>query len=452
LLLLGVVVMVFFLSAGGGGSNTKTTTIETKNLRSGQAMHPSTATTTSTTNTTSSTTLGVTEETTKGDVVHEVESLQETLDTAADDVEEAAEDQLEKNEDGLLSKALNSMESVIKASVAKLLGDDASVTAIDELTQEVEGALVSNATEELEQRAEEIGQKETDGIREQVELGSAMGESNGELLQEVHDSEAETLITVRDEVDNAAVDIRQHLRERAAQLEKSIMEKRLSERLGRPIKLAIVDGDVEFAPRDPFVSQQVQQPQYAQQQPGTQQALRGQQPGLPQQGGYAQQPPPQNNGYYLPPPQQGGPQTRYQQPPPQGFYQPPPQGFFPQQSYYPQQEEYGSQPPSQANGQQLNQPLPGRAVPASGYQAPQGDGSYAPPPTIGGVPAFGTPPAVGANGGAPVDHVVMMSEHLSDTEGDEVADDEDGDDDKGGGDAEGEAADGDGVKKGVWDP
>lgn len=415
LVILGVVMMIFFVSLGG--SKTKET-VET-NLRSGQAMHPTKATTTTTT----TSTLGVKQQTNAGDAkdssgnlwkgdTHE-KSLEETLEIAVEDVDKAAEDQVEKNEQGLLSKAMSSMESGIRNSVAKLLGADASGTDINKLTQEVEGALVNNATEELQQRAVGIADQESNGIHSLIEMGEAMGQANGDMTQEVNDVEADTVIRVRDAVDNAALDIRQHLRERAAQLEKTIMEKRLSERLGRPIKLQIVDGDVEFA-IDPVALPQVP-PQYAQQ-PGTQ-ATWGQ-PGIPQQGGYAQQPPPQN-GYYPPPPQQEGLQTRYQQPPPQGGYQPPPQGLYPQQPYNPQQG-YGAQPPPQGSGQQLSYPVPGGTAPAGGYQAPQGDGAYAPPQAVGGLRAYGTPPAGDANLGAPVNPAE-----------DETADDESSDEEEG---------------------
>jgi hypothetical protein len=395
LFILGVVLVIFFVSMGGEDTQRA---VESNKLRSGQAMQHHTTTTGD---------LGTMKEKVadsgvragdglegKGNNHDEQDkdgngetNLEETLEMAKEDVEDAAEDQVEQNEKGLFSKALLSMESSIKKSVSKLLGADASGAEVNELTQEVEGALMNNATLELEKRAGEIADNEVNGITSLVDMGEDMGETEKEMEQEVANTEPDALISVRDQVDNAAVDIRQHLRERAANLEKSIMEKRLSERLGRPIKLQIVDGDVEFAP-NPIVKQKVP-PQYSQQ-PGSQ-------AGFPQQGGYAQ-PPPAQTGYYLPPPQQG-----YQQPPPQGGYQPNPQAWYPQQPYNPQQG-FGAQPPPQGNGQMLYYPVPGGAAPAGGYQAPRGDNAYAQPQTIGGVPAHGTPKAVGAvepNLGAP---------------------------------------------------
>jgi hypothetical protein len=244
--ILGVVMVIVFLSAGGSSTRKSN---ETKNVRNGQATRPTTTAISSTPsvkeNSDSTASRGdLSKEDNNANYQGDEKTLKETLETVAEKVDDAAEDQLEKNEQGLLSKALNSMESGIKTSVAKLLGDDASETAIDQLTQEVEGALVNNAKEELQQRAHTIAAQESDGILSQVEKGKA-------TEREVHAAEADTLLNVRDKVDNAALEIRQHLRERAAQVEKSIMEKRLSQRLGRPIKLMIVDGDVEYAPAPP---------------------------------------------------------------------------------------------------------------------------------------------------------------------------------------------------------
>ena len=242
--LMGIVMVIFFLSMGGAEKDQ-----DSVNLRSGQAMQHHTSSASGSGSTSERPSVppknpggekagahggswieGNDRTYTKAD---EEENLEETVDETKYAIVSVEQDEVEKNQEGLLGKALSKMEGAIKKSVTKLLGDDATKKDVEELVGEVEGALVNATAVELKVRAAEVALKAENEIDTVVEVREEAGDSAGEIEEQVAVQQSEKLIAVRDAVDSAAVDIRQHLQERAMEFEKSIMEKKLSERDGK---------------------------------------------------------------------------------------------------------------------------------------------------------------------------------------------------------------------------
>lgn len=391
-----ITLVAFFATMGGGGK-----TESEKNLRSGQTHHAtssgqaqhatSTGTGSQTTAIQSPASAGAGakgsaggdwfEGSEKYDVeAEESGNLKDTVELVEVAITNTEHDEIAAQEEGLLGNAMKSMQSVIKSGVEKLMGTDATEEEVETLTEEIEAALVNDTMSKLTFIADKSADQEMDAIEDEVEEEAEVGITAGKIEEDVADDGAEAVIRVREAVDIAAIDLQQTMRERAAEIEKRIMEQRLSTRLGRTVKLQIIEGAVEMDPNQPPAPQQETQP--------PQNNGFGQQP--LQQGGYQQQQPiggyaPQQ-GYQQQQPMGGYQQQQYQQPPPQGYapqqgYQQQPMGGYQQQQQYqqqpPMQGGYQQQQPPSGGIQQQQQPLPGgfqqQQPPPGGIQEPTGE-------------------------------------------------------------------------------
>lgn len=397
---MAITVIVFFLSLGGKAT-------ESDNLRSGQAHHTGTEIVGGNSVSSGSgsgsyggsdagtTAAGDADGTSGGTTAGEggewyensenraadQENLDEAVEVANSDINKAETSEVKK-EEGMLSQALSAMGSAIYSGMKSIMGSDATDEEVKKMAEEVETKLANETSRDFEERADEIAERARNSISDVVESETEQGLDPNEIESDVKSTEGEALNSVRTGIDSAAEQIKQRLRERAAEVEKGIMEQRLSQRLGRPVSLQIVDGNIQRMPEqgaamgmNGYGAPQGYQPQ----QGGFQQG--GFQPQGAFQGGF-QQPPYQGQYGYQP---QGGYQ---QQPPQQGYYQPPP----PQQGGYNPAGSYGGAAGAPGNTNGYQGAAPGTATGAAGYSS--GSGGYG---TTGSSGTGSTGPGTGGS-------------------------------------------------------
>lgn len=278
------------------------------------------------------------------------QDMSDMVDGTLDELKEAEVEEVKK-EKGMISSTLGTIGSGIRSSVSRLFGASEDSEEVNQIVAEIESKLEENATATLQLKADEIEEDEEEDIERNVELEEERGDDIEDIENNLVSHKGAAVSHVKAEIDQSAEEIQKNLRYQAAMMEKEMMEKRLSARLGYQVKLQITNNEVDFLPQ--------------QQQPGGYQQQ-------PPQGGYQQQP------YY--PPQQGGQQ-----------YYPPPQGG---QQYYPPQQGGQYYPPQ---GGQQGGYAPSNPGTNNGY-SPQGGGAAN--PQVGGGSAPGT--GFGQPGGSDV--------------------------------------------------
>jgi hypothetical protein len=225
--------------------------------------------------------------------------------------------------------------------MGKMLGSNMSDEELEEIAKEVESKLadsVDTLNSELKEDAQGFLQDEVNQIENNVDTEQEEGVSYGTIENDVMASDQAAVIRVRDEISDEATAMRASLRGRAAEFEKEVLEERLSERLGKKIKLVVVDDEIQgidelFNGLPSF---------------GGSPANGGYRPQQQQQGGYRPQ---QQQGGYRPQQQQQGGYRPQQQ---QGGYRPQQQQQRPQQ----QQQQPQQQQPQQQRPQQPQQQRP----------------------------------------------------------------------------------------------
>jgi hypothetical protein len=133
----------------------------------------------------------------------------------------------------------------IRIGMGKMLGSKVSDEELEEMAKEVEDKLTETITSELKEDAQEFLEDEVNKIENNVDNEEAEGNDYRTIENDVMDQEQDSVINVREEISNAAVDMKTGLRGRAAEIEKQILEERLSLRLGKKVKLVIVGDEVE---------------------------------------------------------------------------------------------------------------------------------------------------------------------------------------------------------------
>lgn len=244
------VFVVFFLFSGGDGSSSNN-----DNLRSGQAHHSTVAKEPiSPMETTgdpaemydpsdphaSSSTLTATE--TEGVVVIE-ENLQEAMDEVTEDIKEAEEAQIQEKEQ-MIEKSSSGIANILRIGMGKLFGSTLTNAEVDQVAGLVEGQLVTEATEMLRHQADDITNREIDNLEGMVNDEEEAGVGTNEIEEDVYEQEPGAVGAIKVDIDAAAISVNDKLKARATEIEKAILEERLSAKLGKRVKLVIVDDEI----------------------------------------------------------------------------------------------------------------------------------------------------------------------------------------------------------------
>lgn len=166
------------------------------------------------------------------------------MDEARDDIKEAEEAQLQE-EGKMLDTATSGMANMVRIGIGRLFGSTLTNDEVEQVANQVEGQLKIEANKMLRTRADTITNREIDNLEGMVEEEEESGLLTDEIGADVSEQGFGAAIAVKDDIDAAAISIKDSLKARATEIEKAILEERLSAKLGKRVKLVIMDDELK---------------------------------------------------------------------------------------------------------------------------------------------------------------------------------------------------------------
>jgi len=162
------------------------------------------------------------------------------------DVEEA-EDAAIEEDSSMLQSVLASAGSRLRSGLTKVFQGKVSDEEIEEIAKEVEDELEKDITNDLREEGDRYVQDEMEELDEMVGEEEEMGVDTYSIEQDVEERDFGAVSRVRTGIRSSYDTYTEEgsLRHRTADIEKAILEKRLSEKLGKQVKLVVVDDEVD---------------------------------------------------------------------------------------------------------------------------------------------------------------------------------------------------------------
>lgn len=139
-----------------------------------------------------------------------------------------------------VSSFLNGKTTGTGSSAAPLL----SAQEIEEITEYMAEELEVEASEAIEIEASEIVDEAMEFVEEEVDIEEAEGISEAEIARDIYNQEPEEVAAVHTRIHQVGEQLQGSLRQQALEIEKQILEQRLSEKLGKQVKLMIVEDEI----------------------------------------------------------------------------------------------------------------------------------------------------------------------------------------------------------------
>lgn len=229
------VFITVFLSAGGNGK------ADTDNLRSGQAHHVVDSVAVPAPPVENN--YGSEWDTTSSIMVDE-EVLQEAIDEASGDIKQVEQEELEK-EDAVLVKEASGLGNKLRVRMGGIFSKTLTYDEMNAVATEVEEKLTQEAESKLHDQADQMAEKDVENMLDMVDGEEANGMETDEIEKDVRTVGAAYTEGLRVGIDEAADDVKLSMKKRAAEIEKEILEERLSIKMGKKVKLVIVDDEVQ---------------------------------------------------------------------------------------------------------------------------------------------------------------------------------------------------------------
>jgi len=172
------------------------------------------------------------------------EELQEAIEVASSDIHRAEEKELSIEQDKLKTEATG-ITNFLRVRMGSLFGSTLSADEVNEVANQVEQLLTSEASATLRSEADAIAEQEIEDVESMVDAEEEAGYDADDIEGDVLEQEAFAVGDVRSGIDMAAKDVKDSLKARAAEIEKEILEERLSAKLGKRVKLVIMDNEVQ---------------------------------------------------------------------------------------------------------------------------------------------------------------------------------------------------------------
>jgi len=172
------------------------------------------------------------------------DKVHETLYQAEDNIAEIAEEEVE-NEKGILASAVSKLGTSIYNGIAGILGGSVSNDELQDIVNEVQEELRADSVAELEDAAFDIAQNALENMDEQEEVDEGSGKSAEDIVRDIARGETDAIVTVVRGIDDVERDIESSMSDKALEIEKKILEDRLSKKLGRPVEIRIKDNVLE---------------------------------------------------------------------------------------------------------------------------------------------------------------------------------------------------------------
>jgi hypothetical protein len=172
----------------------------------------------------------------------EAEQLEETISKAITDVDEAEEEEIQANQ-GMLTQSIKMVEDMVKFGLGKLFGDGMDIKEMAEIADEVSTRLEDEAQEEFRVKADLLADKKAEEIEDVVEVDEDVGIKSKDIRQDVKQVEHLAVSNLKDEIDDAAQNVKDHLKEKAVAIENEIVNAHL-EKNQSGVKVKVEGGEL----------------------------------------------------------------------------------------------------------------------------------------------------------------------------------------------------------------
>lgn len=188
------------------------------------------------------------------------EDINEAVEEVGIDLQLAAEDELQKNTDSILTSAVRVFGGYVRIGISKMYSE-LTAAEVEEIAEEIEEEVQQAVDKEFGEIKDEIVEEEIYKIENMVDAEEGMGEDNLNIESDVYNSENDRVEDLVNLIDDAALEVTDAMQAKAAEIEKKILEKRLSKKLGKNVKLVIIDDEVttQTIPPPPDIYNQPQQ-------------------------------------------------------------------------------------------------------------------------------------------------------------------------------------------------
>jgi 16S rRNA A1518/A1519 N6-dimethyltransferase RsmA/KsgA/DIM1 with predicted DNA glycosylase/AP lyase activity len=173
------------------------------------------------------------------------ETITEAEEQAHDEIEEAVSEQLVV-EEKKVETAVNGVGNWIRIGIGRLVGSKLSTSEVEDVASEVETQLQEALSQSLKEKAEEIEGREVEKLDGIVEQEENAGYSANEIAQDIIEIAESSENAINREIASATDSLTSTLKKRAAEIEQAILEERLSQKLGKRVKLVIVEDEVQI--------------------------------------------------------------------------------------------------------------------------------------------------------------------------------------------------------------
>ena len=177
------------------------------------------------------------------------ERIETSIDNAKADIVTAETDELEK-EQSMLDTVASGLGNSFRISIGRLFGGALSNEEVEKVTEEVEGKLQEETHNMLRTQAQQSVDREFDRVAEIAQEDELSGYGAEEIQTDLYEQELQGANAIRDDIDSAADNAKTMMKKRAAEIEKEILEERLSQKMGKRVKVVIVDDEVKGIEND----------------------------------------------------------------------------------------------------------------------------------------------------------------------------------------------------------
>lgn len=246
-----LIILVIALSSGSGSSSTKKKS-QMEPFVAGQVNHVghSDEGTSTTTTTGGDSTYGGwqqeedTDETGGEAVGYDEAVVDEAFGEAEEEIEEEEEKDEEKEEEFIEGKIAD-VKNNIRDDIVQLVGDKMTAKEVSDMEKEIVDDIKTDSLNELKLSADGIAEEQIQILEEEVEDDEEYGMNTEDITSSLASLKYNSKVQMGQDLHQEALRIANHMQQRAIDMEKEILEKRLSERLGKTVHLTIEDDEVK---------------------------------------------------------------------------------------------------------------------------------------------------------------------------------------------------------------
>jgi hypothetical protein len=229
--------MLWWFSKSDNQNLDATTT--TTEFQPGQAHRNYTTTTTTTTTTTKPSPSNSIDT-----VVNDEENVQLVVDDMTNEIHQVEMEQLDQVGQDVLDSTTTKISNKLRIGIGKLFGSTLSSEEVEDVAVQVQTQLNTEAKSTLRGKADVLTQNAISNLETMVSTEEENGYDAIEIEEDVYDDERQAVNAMKVGIHVEATHVQQSLSARATEIEKAILEERLSAKLGKRVKLVIEEDEV----------------------------------------------------------------------------------------------------------------------------------------------------------------------------------------------------------------